>query len=74
MLLEMNHSKDALAEYERSLNRSESFQRTVRRGARRKLANQPQKAPEYYAQLLKNCDTTSERTELARARTVLARR
>jgi hypothetical protein len=39
-----------------------------------KLANQPQKAPEYYAQLLKNCDTTSERTELARARTVLARR
>jgi tetratricopeptide (TPR) repeat protein len=75
MLLEMNHPKDALAEYERSLKTDPNrFNGLYGAAHAVELANQPQKAAEYYAQLLKNCDTTSERIEAARARTVLARR
>jgi tetratricopeptide (TPR) repeat protein len=75
MLLEMNHPKDALAEYERSLKTDPNrFNGLYGAAQAAELANQLPRAAEYYAQLLKNCGTTSERTEVARARTVLARR
>ncbi len=76
MLLESNRPADALGEYERS-NASAPNRFNGLYGAARaaELADQPKKANKYYTELLKNCENGahSERPELARARTLLAR-
>jgi hypothetical protein len=71
MLLEMNRSEDALAEYERSLktdaNRLNGLYGTARAA---ELAHETAKASAYSAQLLKNCENAanSDRPELAHAK------
>ena len=76
MLLEMNRSQQALAEYQRSMkidpNRFNGLAGAARAA---ELSNQPVEASQYYAQLLKNCaDSNSDRPELQRARSLLAQR
>jgi len=76
MLLEVNRPGDALAEYERALKTDPNRFNGLYGAARAaELAQQTEKASSYYAQLLKNCDNGahSERPELARAKTLLAR-
>ena len=74
MLLELQRSQEALAEYEQSMkvdpNRFNGLYGAARAA---ELAGQPAKSNSYYATLLKNCvNAHSDRPELARARTVLA--
>ena len=76
MQLDLNRAEDALREYETSLkidpNRFNGLYGAARAA---QSAKQPEKANQYYAQLLKNCSTIkSDRPELAAARTVVAGR
>jgi tetratricopeptide (TPR) repeat protein len=76
MLLEVNRPSEALAEYERALKTDPNRFNGIYGAARAaELVHQTEKANAYYAQLLKNCDNGahSERPELARAKTLLAR-
>jgi tetratricopeptide (TPR) repeat protein len=71
MLLEMGRLEEALAEYEKSMKTDPNRFNGLSGAARAaELAHQPEKARNYYAQLLKNCDNgaPSDRPELARAR------
>ena len=75
MLLELNRSESALAEYEQSMKIDPGRFNTLAGAARAaELAHQPVKASSYYSQLLKNCDDGkhSERPELRAAKTELA--
>jgi tetratricopeptide (TPR) repeat protein len=76
MLLEMGRPQEALVEYEQSLrvdlNRFNGLYGAARAA---EAANQPKKAAEFYAQLLKNCDgPDADRPELARAKSLIAQR
>lgn len=75
MLLELGLSQEALVEYEKSLHTDPNRFNGLYGAARAaELAQQPQKAATYYAQLLKNCDNGlhSDRPELARAKQQVA--
>ena len=74
ILLETNRPKEALAEYEVALktdpNRFNELNGAAQ--AAEKL-DQKEKAAQYYAQLLKNCQgIDSDRPELAKAKTLVA--
>jgi tetratricopeptide (TPR) repeat protein len=76
MLMEMKRPADALAEYEKSMkvdpNRFNGLYGAAQAAA---ASKQPDKAKTYYAQLVKNCDgSSSDRQELAQAKTLVARR
>lgn len=76
MLLEMGRAQEALAEYETSLHTDPNRFNGLYGAARAaELTKQSQKANEYYAQLLKNCanGAHSDRPELARAKTLIAK-
>ncbi len=76
MLLELNRPQEALAEYERSMSTDPNRFNGLYGAARAaELAHNTEAANKYYAQLLKNCDNGahSNRPELARARTLLAK-
>ena len=76
MLLELNRPQEALAEFEKALKTDPNRFNGLYGAARSaELAHQAEKANTYYGQLLKNCDNGahSERPELARARTLLAK-
>lgn len=76
MLLEINRSGDALAEYEKALKADPNrFNGLYGAAHAAELAHQGEKANSYYAQLLKNCysGAHSERPELARAKNLVAR-
>ena len=71
MLLELGRSKEALAEYEKSLHTDPNRFNGLYGAARAaELLHDQQKAAGYYAQLLKNCDngSHSDRPELTRAK------
>jgi len=73
MLLEMNRPQEALMEYERSLKTDPNRFNGLYGAARAaELAHEPEKARTFYAQLIKNCGDSTERPELAKARTELA--
>jgi tetratricopeptide (TPR) repeat protein len=68
MLLEMGRPEEALAEYEKSMKTDPNrFNGLAGAGRAAELAQQPEKAKNYYAQLLKNCDNgaRSDRPELS---------
>jgi tetratricopeptide (TPR) repeat protein len=73
MLLEMSRSREALAEYEKSLktdpNRFNGLYGATRSA---ELLREPRTAAAYYAQLLKNCEIRSQRPELSHAKELLA--
>ncbi len=74
ILLQSNHSQEALAEYERSMtidpNRFNGLYGAARAA---QMTNEPVKAAKYYAKLVENCaHANSDRPELARARSELA--
>lgn len=74
MLLDMKRPQDALVEYEKSLkvdpNRFNGLYGAARAA---ELLKQNDKARDYYAKLVKNCEgSQSERPELARAKAQLA--
>jgi tetratricopeptide (TPR) repeat protein len=76
MLLELNQPDAALAEFEKSLKTDPNRYNGLAGAAHAaELAHHSDKANAYYAQLLKNCDNgkNSDRPELSRARTVLAK-
>jgi tetratricopeptide (TPR) repeat protein len=70
MLLEMSRPREAVAEYERSLNTDPNRFNGLYGAARSaELLQQSQAAAGYYRQLLKNCEgVTSERPELSHAK------
>jgi hypothetical protein len=76
MLLRLNRPQEALAEYESALkidpNRFNGLAGAARSA---EMAHQTEKANAYYAQLLKNCNDgkNSDRPELARAKTMVAK-
>ena len=75
MLLEMNRPTDALAEYQADLktnpNRFDSLYGAARAAQQ---GGQDEKASEFYAQLVKNCEASnSERPELTEAKVWLAK-
>ena len=75
MLLEMNRSADASAEYQADLktnpNRFDSLYGAARAAEQ---SGQSEKASDYFAQLVKNCETSnSERPELTEAKAWLAK-
>ncbi len=73
MLLEMNRPQEALVEFEKSLKTDPNrFNGLYGAAQAAEMAHQPDKARTYYAQLIKNCGTSTERPELAKARTELA--
>ena len=73
MLLEMNRPQEALVEYEKSLKTDPNRFNGLYGAARAaELVHQPEKARTFYAQLIKNCGASTERPELAKARTELA--
>lgn len=76
MLLDMNRPKEALAEYETSLKTDPNrFNGLYGAAQAAEQAQQKDKAAGYYAQLLKNCEgVSSDRAELARARTLVAQK
>lgn len=76
MLLDLGRDEDALREYETSLQTDPNRFNGLYGAARAaESAKQPEKANQYYAQLLKNCSTIkSDRPELAAARAVVAGR
>ncbi len=76
MLMEAGRPQEALAEYEQSLhvdlNRFNGIYGAARAA---EAANQPKKAAEFYAQLLKNCDgPDADRPELTLAKSLIAQR
>jgi len=76
MLIELNQPETALAEFEKSLKTDPNRYNGLAGAARAaEMAHHSDKANAYYAQLLKNCDNgkNSDRPELTRARTVLAK-
>jgi tetratricopeptide (TPR) repeat protein len=74
MLLEMNHLREALAEYEKSLSTDPNRFNGLYGAARSaELLQLPRTAARYYVQLLKNCDALSQRTELSHAKQLLAK-
>jgi tetratricopeptide (TPR) repeat protein len=76
MLIELNQPEAALAEFEKSLKTDPNRYNGLAGAARAaEMAHHSDKANAYYAQLLKNCDNgkNSDRPELSRARTVLAK-
>jgi tetratricopeptide (TPR) repeat protein len=73
MLLEMNRLREALAEYEKSLNTDPNrFNGLYGASRSAELLQQTRTAVRYYAQLLKNCGTSSQRPELSHAKELLA--
>jgi hypothetical protein len=76
MLLELNRPQEALAQYEISLKTDPNRFNGLYGAARAaEMAQQKQKASEYYAQLLKNCERShSDRQELEHAKTLVAAR
>jgi tetratricopeptide (TPR) repeat protein len=73
MLLEMSRSREALAEYEKSLKTDPNRFNGLSGAARSaELLQQPRTAAAYYAQLLKSCEASSQRLELSHAREFLA--
>lgn len=76
MLLEMNRPQDALAEYEVSLKTDPNrFNGLYGAAHAAELTQQKQKAAGYYAQLLKNCESShSDRPELEQARILVAQK
>ena len=76
ILLESNHPKQSLAEYERSMETDPNRFNGLSGAARAaELAKQTAKAERYYAQLVKNCEgAKSDRPELSRAKAQLARK
>jgi len=74
MLLEMSRLREALEEYEKSLNTDPNHFNGLYGASRSaELLQQPRTAARYSAQLLKNCETPSERHELSHAKELLAR-
>ncbi|HYL93577.1 MAG TPA: hypothetical protein VEW69_10540, partial [Alphaproteobacteria bacterium] len=75
MLLELKRPQEALAEYEIALKTDPNrFNGLYGAAQAAELAQQKQKATGYYAQLIKNCEGShSDRTELVRAKTLVAR-
>jgi tetratricopeptide (TPR) repeat protein len=75
MLLALDRPQEALAEYEKALHTDPNrFNGLYGAAQAAEATKQPQKAAEYYAQLLKNCDNGehSDRPELAHAKTLVA--
>jgi len=73
MLLEMNRPEEALAEYETALKTDPNRFNGLYGAARAaEMAKQTDKARTYYAQLLQNCGSSTERPELSHARTEVA--
>jgi tetratricopeptide (TPR) repeat protein len=70
MLLESNHPEQALGEYEQSMKIDPNrFNGLYGAATSAELLKQNEKAKEYYAKLLKNCEgAQSDRPELAKAR------
>jgi tetratricopeptide (TPR) repeat protein len=76
MLLTLNRPNEALAEYESALKTDPNRFNGLAGAARAaEMAHQGEKANTYYAQLLKNCNDgkTSDRPELARAKTLVSK-
>ena len=76
MLLETGNAQEALVEFEKSLKTDPNRFNGLYGAARAaEQTNQPKKAAAYYGQLLKNCEgvANTNRPELARARTLVAR-
>jgi tetratricopeptide (TPR) repeat protein len=76
MLLTLNRPQEALAEYESALKIDPNrFNGLAGAAHASEMAHQAEKANTYYAQLLKNCNDgkTSDRPELARAKTLVSR-
>jgi tetratricopeptide (TPR) repeat protein len=74
MLLEVSRSREALAEYEKSLNADPNRFNGLYGAARSaEFLQELQTAAGYYAQLLKNCETRAQRPELSHAKELLAR-
>jgi len=76
MLLEMNHPQEALAEYEISLKTDPNRFNGLFGAARAaEMARHKEKASAYYTQLVENCKgIDSDRPELVKARTLVAKR
>jgi tetratricopeptide (TPR) repeat protein len=76
MLLDLKRPKEALTEYEISLKTDPNrFNGLYGAAQAAELTQQKDKAADYYAQLLKNCQgVTSDRAELVRARTLVAQK
>jgi tetratricopeptide (TPR) repeat protein len=73
MLLEINRLREALAEYEKSLNTDPNrFNGLYGASRSAELLQQRRTAVRYSAQLLENCETSSPRPELSHAKEVLA--
>ena len=75
MLLELDRPLEALSEYKKSLTSDPNrFNGLYGAGQAAELAGQPQKAAEFYSQLVKNCQAASgtSRTEISHARAFLA--
>jgi tetratricopeptide (TPR) repeat protein len=75
MLLAMGRGEEALAEYGESIQTDPNRFNGLAGAARAaEMVHQPEKAKNYYAQLLKNCDNGahSDRVELTRAKAVVA--
>jgi tetratricopeptide (TPR) repeat protein len=74
MLLEMNRPKEALAEYEVALKTDPNrFNELSGAAHAAEKLDQKEKAAQYYAQLVKNCQgIDSDRPELAKAKTLVA--
>jgi tetratricopeptide (TPR) repeat protein len=74
MLLGINRLREALAEYEKSLNTDPNRFNGLYGAARSaELLQQPRTSARYYAELLKNRDAPSQRPELSDAKEFLAR-
>ena len=73
MLLEINRLREALAEYEKSLNTDPNRFNGLHGASRSaELLQQRRTAVRYSAQLLENCEASSQRPELSHAKEVLA--
>ncbi len=74
MFLQMSRSREALAEYEKSLSTDPSRFNGLYGAARSaELLQLPQTAARYYAQILRNCDAPSQRPELSHAKALAAK-
>jgi tetratricopeptide (TPR) repeat protein len=73
MLLEIDRLREALVEYEKSLNTDPNrFNGLYGASRSAELLQQTLTAVRYYAQLLKNCEASSQRAELSHAKEFLA--